>query len=731
MDWLVLDRKLFFAINRGLSNDVFDVLFLAVTEKGHWLFLPLFVHLFVSGMKERKRGAPSFLRDASLGIALSTVSILLGDWFGAELKALFPRIRPQNILEGVRILAGSLLKPNSFPSNHAVNSFAFTLPLYVYTRKHLSLPWKIYLLSLPASVAFSRVYVGIHYPSDVAAGSLLGAAVAASVIFSYRLASRRYATRPYDTLLVAGIAAVSLFRIFYILHGPLDLSPDEAHYWEWSRRLDLSYYSKGPLVAYLIFAGTSLFGDTVFGIRILAVLFSAMSTVLVYRFAGLLCGEEGGKPAPPDLSAPGSRGSPAALAAALLSQVIPLFSAGGVLFTIDTPFMFFWIAGLYGFWRAVDGEGKTVHWILTGICVGLGFLAKYSMALFFPCGFLFLLFSKEKRGLLRGFKPYAALAAGIALFTPVIAWNAMNGWVTFRHAAISHVHVDEGFRVSFKTFFEFLGSQAGVVTPILFVMMLHSLLLGMKAPAGTGRNGASGDLSDRFLFWFSVPLLAFFMAKSLQGRVYANWAAPAYAAGIVSLAKRYFGRTGEGAGGGGFEKGRKWLAAGIGLAALVTALSHHPAVLRLPPKMDPTSRLKGWKEIGREVSPIYESLSRDNTVFLFSDMYQVASELAFYVEGKPRTYCINLGRRMNQYDLWPDMNDDAAAVRRKSGGNAAIHGIFVRSARAGMPADVADAFERFEEKVVTVRDRGRVVREYQIITCYGFKGIRTRKPTTY
>jgi len=65
--------------------------------------------------------------------------------------------------------------------------------------------------------------------------------------------SERFKEKPYTTVLFIFLLSVSLFRIYYIQNGPLDLSPDEAHYWEWSRRLDLSYYSKGPMIAYLIY----------------------------------------------------------------------------------------------------------------------------------------------------------------------------------------------------------------------------------------------------------------------------------------------------------------------------------------------------------------------------------------------------------------------------------------------------------------------------------------------
>src|SRR6516162_8030467 len=79
------------------------------------------------------------------------------------------------------------------------------------------------------------------------------------------------------------ILGATVLRVFYLAHNcPLDLAPDEAHYWDWSRHLDWSYYSKGPLVAYLIRLSCTLAGDwsrTVTGTEMLAV-----------RLPAVLCG---------------------------------------------------------------------------------------------------------------------------------------------------------------------------------------------------------------------------------------------------------------------------------------------------------------------------------------------------------------------------------------------------------------------------------------------------------
>ncbi|MBI3329506.1 MAG: glycosyltransferase family 39 protein, partial [Nitrospinae bacterium] len=111
--------------------------------------------------------------------------------------------------------------------------------------------------------------------------------------------------------LLGFLAVVTALRLWYIQQGFLELSPDEAHYWEWSRRLDWSYYSKGPLVAYLIAASTALGGSTELFVRLPATLLAVGTTLVVVRLLEDLFADPR-----------------AALATAIFLHTIPLFAAG-------------------------------------------------------------------------------------------------------------------------------------------------------------------------------------------------------------------------------------------------------------------------------------------------------------------------------------------------------------------------------------------------------------------
>jgi undecaprenyl-diphosphatase len=156
------------------------------------------------------------------------------------------------------------------------------------------------------------------------------------------------------------------------------------------------------------------------------------------------------------------------------------------------------------------------------------------------------------------------------------------------------------------------------------------------------------------------------------------------------------------------------------LAFAVTAVAHFPSVLHLPQKIDPTTRLMGWKELGEETGRIYEGLSAEGPSFVLSDSYQIASELAFYMKGKPTTYCINLGRRMNQYDLWP-------GFERYRGYCA----VFVMDSDRELPQGIGNSFGRCEKVPVLIRLKGDRLMKFTVFKCYDFNGIKSKLPETY
>lgn len=723
LEWIKqLDTALFFFLNGKCANGLFDIIMPVITQRTYVIVLP-FLLLFL--IKEREK--------ALIVFAVSFFSILLADATAHALKEIIGRERPCNVLDHVHLLAGCS-RSFSLPSSHATNAFAFAVPFLFMSRGRL----RYIFLSVAVLVSLSRVFVGVHYPFDVVAGAAAGSFSGISVVFIYRWAEKRFCERPYTTVLYVFLLVLSIFRIYFILYGPLGLGPDEAHYWEWSRRLDLSYYSKGPMIAYLIAAGTALFGDNVFGVRVLAVVCSLLSSLVLYRLGKEMFDERVGT------------------ASAVLFQLIPLYAVFGVIFTIDSPFILFWIVSLYLFSKAINnspvpsnksprqrftkGREGAITWIFLGIAVGFGLLTKYTMAFFYVCSLLFII-SSGKRKILKTAGPYVSFVISLIIFSPVVIWNVSHDWVTLRHTA-GQAHVADGLRISLRSFFEFAGSQLGVLTPFICVLIAIALWKMKrseneeplcKTPGSL--NVKSSSLSDPlanplasngewarypfqaagFLFWFSVPVVVFFLLKSLQGKVQANWAMMGYITGIIAFSATFLTS---------WERHKRYLKVaiivGVILSSVVTAVAHYPLKFHVPKKLDPSSRLRGWKELGSATDSLCQGAKLKGEPFVFSDSYQVASELAFYMRGHPVTYCVNLGRRMNQYDLWPEfdnrMHSDA---------------IFVTIGDAGLSPGIRDAFGDHTKYLYKVYEKGNLLREYSLFVCRDFRGMKKELIRSY
>ncbi|NOX20276.1 MAG: phosphatase PAP2 family protein [Nitrospirae bacterium] len=686
----VIDRKLFLLINKGLSSSFLDFIMPFVTEHVHLLLIP--VLLFVL-LKKRKLFITTLI--------LSVVALSLSDNITNILKHLFERPRPFLTIKETLVLVG---KGGSYsmPSAHASNVFAVVTVFCYFLGRIREVPtsrlFVLYSVLVGLMVGFSRIYVGVHYPLDVLVGSVLGITVGLFTLFGYVTFSNLLKERRALALLMLFLLGMSLFRLYYITTGPLDLSPDEAHYWDWSRNPDLSYYSKGPGIAYIIWFSRLLFGNTEIGVRMPAVIFLFSSSIIIFFLTRSLSvrfdGFESVK-----------RQEQAGLVASIGLNILPLFATYGVVNTIDSPFIFFWTAALALFWYAVKDwplkRASLWRWLMLGVVVGLGGLVKYTMVFFVFSAFLFLVFNREKRGLLKSIYPWLSSFVSAIVTSPIIIWNYQHNWVTFRHTA-GQAHVAEGLVIRPERFLEFIGSQLGVIGPVVFVFMIVAVLWSRKVKRDEG-----------FVFWFFAPTFLFFLLKSLQGKVQANWALPCYISALVGLAIYVVAHWRAWT-----MKLRATFVVGVVISFMITAIAHYPSFIKLPPKMDPSSRLRGWHQLGQEVSRIVSDMKKP--YFIFSDRYQVTSELAFYVKGNPRTYCVNLGRRMNQYDLWPGFH-------KLKGYDA----VFVRMGRESLPERLEDVFDRCERKLLTIEENGYILRTYSIFVCRNFHGMERKPPDRF
>ncbi len=514
-----------------------------------------------------------------------------------------------------------------------------------------------------------------------------------------------FSRRPdFWALLIIGVG--TLARLWIIASGQLNLVQDEAQYWDWTRHLQLTYYSKGPLIAWIIHTGTTIFGDTELGVRFGALIGSLMTQVVIY------CG----------LAKYWKRPT-VALWTLFIANTAPFFLASGVLMTTDNPFVLCFGICLFSLYAASserDGKALTLPFVILAFALAVGILAKYTMLGFPPLAFFFALVLAWRKELPAGFwsRFFVAMVAGIALgFLPTFIWNVQNDFVGYKHVfyliGVSGQKAEHLIR--FDRFPDYIGSQVGLITPWWLIFMLVGgarvvrNCLGLEAGGEDNGNLGLDFRKSLLLAVFFWPIWLFFLAWSFHSKVLPNWSAVSYVAGFIICGFYFdwFWRYST-------SRWARYKRVWVNLGVAVFLVLHFSYMLPLPDSINPLHRLKGWNDLGQKVYSLQESEFKDpEKVFVFSDLYDMTAALAFYVPGQPRTYCAWLDRRMNQYDMWPGPQD-------KKGWNA----IYVAKRFHDIPEKgVEKMFERISPPIkYQTQFKGQPARKFTIFLCYGYNG---------
>ncbi len=506
------------------------------------------------------------------------------------------------------------------------------------------------------------------------------------------------AARP-AALLILGWVALNVAYLAWFC--PLDLSPDEAHYWHWSRHLDWSYYSKGPLVAWLIRGSCELLGTSAFAVRLPAVLSSAALLAGVFVLARDTL-----------------RDGRAALATVAVAMALPPVSAAAALMTIDPPFLACWAWTLVGVARGVE-RNSVSWWLLAGACSALGVLAKYPMLLLPAAVFGFLVTRRRVELRRPGFWLFVLLTTLGCI--PMLLWNASHDWVSVRHV-LGQSGVGDGVKprsVNGLNAARFVGTQAGV--------LLGGGFVAFAAAAYSCRRTADTPLA--LMWWASVPVWGVFLLASLRNPGQPNWPAAAYVGGAVLVAGwvRQHGlkRTVIGTAAVGVLVGVVMRFPAFLLPLAPDPTAGNPAPIR---KLDPTARLRGWRTLAAELDRVRDRVERETGAdpVLAGVRWHLPGELAFYCRGRPEAYSFGpaLEDRHSQYDLWrPNPTADAQAFRGRS---------FVY---VGDEIPAADrVFERVEPPFQVVHtELGAPVSVWTVWVGHGFRGFpegyRLTRPT--
>ncbi len=667
MHWLQsLDIALFHFINGAMINPFFDWLMPVLSGRGvPWLIAVVIV-------------VPVVLLCGSVRLKICALLLVLVVALGDPLivgtiKDAVARPRPCLTLPDVNAPLGCTTS-GSMPSAHAANSFALAMVAFLFYRRS---GW--ILFPLAAGVAFSRVYCGVHYPSDVLAGAVLGAGYAIALVISaqaiWNFIGRRFfpswhaqlplllhhasrithqaeKTSNIQPVLRSGTAEgghptsntewlrLSYAVIFlalvgrwiYLASGVINLSQDEAYQWLWAKHLALSYYSKPPGIALIQWAGTALGGDTEFGVRFFSPLFAAILSVLVLRF---MAREIGGRNA---------------FLLLLVTFATPLLVTGSILMTIDPPLVLCWMWAVVAGWRAAQPGGKTRDWLIVGLALGLGFLCKYTAALQLVCWVMFFALQPTARIHLKKIGPWLALGVFALCTLPVLIWNWQHGWITVHHVA-SDAGMHGQWKPTLDYFFEFTGAEAGLLNPIFFIAMLWAMFAAWKRRAEKP--------FWLFLFCMGAPLFLGYWLFSFHSRVLPNWIAAAVPPLFCLMAAVWSESK---------LRVKPWLAGGLLLGIVFSVFMHDSSLIgrivgnRIPGDKDPAHRVRGWRETALLVEA--ERARLGTNAFILADHYGTTGLFSFYSPParaaanaqKPIVYCLEADEAANQFFFWDDYN---------------------------------------------------------------------------
>jgi hypothetical protein len=595
---------------------------------------------------------------------MAAVIVLVGDqWISGTLKQAIGRDRPFLVMPEAHLLLGKG-GSGSMPSSHAANWFCAAMVAYIFYRQS----WR-FMVPLAVLVSFSRVYNGVHYPSDVLAGAVLGAGYGAAFVWLFnwlwRQAGEKWfplwwqkfpslvtiqtsANRPVadDQALLhlhwlrlgyGTIAAMLLARLLYQASGLIELSEDEAYQWLWSKHLALSYYSKPPMIAWLQWLGTHVWGDTELGVRFCSPIIAAIISLLVLRFLTREADARTG------------------FFGVLILNCAALPAVGATLMTVDPPLILFWTAAMFCGWRALSGRNETLSWCLAGLCLGLSFLSKYAALYQIICWALFFVLYRPARVHLRKPGPWLALVICLLCTAPVLIWNAQHDWITVHHVG-DNAGRTEPWSPTIKYFLEFIGMQLLLLNPVFCVAMIWAAIAFWRS----GRN----DSLLVFLFCMGAPVFFGYALFSSYKRIFPNWIAPAVVPLFLLMIIYWRRRWNEHP-----QLLKKWLTAALCFGGLAVIVAHETDIIgklagrNLPPTKDPLRRVRAWKETAWVVGEAKRLVETEGKpVFIIGAHYGLVGQISFYLPeakaaartSEPLVYFLSSDRPRNQFYFWPE-----------------------------------------------------------------------------
>lgn len=396
--------------------------------------------------------------------------------------------------------------------------------------------------------------------------------------------------RQYVTWAGWALIALLAFRLVILWLNPLGLHGDEAQYWAWSQDPAFGYYSKPPLIAWIISLTTGLFGQAEWAVRLASPWLHFGTTILLFLSAKRLYDVKTG------------------LLAGALYVLMPGVALSSALISTDAALLFCVALFLYFWVRSREEPGWGIA-IGLGFAFGLGMLAKYAMIYVLPAFCLAILLDPKTRRALSQWRWPGVVLTGFILLLPNLLWNADNQFATLVHTS-DNANLQDGVQINPGELGEFLLGQLGVFGPVTFILLLVAFWRSRQ------------DRRD-FELWLALlaltPLL-FICVQALISRANANWAAAAYASAAILLAG-WAMRT---------HWVKPWVIAGLVINLFASLV---PALVITSPQLtnqlgfaNAVKRLRGWPETVDAIEANYadgtfDAVAVDNRLLFYDLSY--------------------------------------------------------------------------------------------------------------
>ena len=483
------------------------------------------------------------------------------------------------------------------------------------------------------------------------------------------------------------IIGLGVLRLGLMYLSPLNLHGDEAQYWAWAQNPDWGYFTKPPMIAWVIYATTTIFGDAEWAVRLASPILHSLTAFLIFRTAQFTFDPRTG------------------FFAALIYLLMPaLWLSSGIIST-DVPLLLCWVIAL----NAWVHLRTTPHWGFTvqlGLAFGLGMLSKYAMLFFLPALCIAALWDKPTRkAIISKYGLIALLIAGLVIM-PNILWNIQNDFATVSHTA-ANANIN-GIPFHPLELITFLATQFVVFGPISFILLIAAIIAAFKLRLNS---------PSKWLAIFTLSPLLIISLEALLSRANANWAVTAYISGSI-LSAHMLTQF--------WPQWRRKFTIGMSAITLICCalviFALNPVLTNKAGLTNSTKRMRGWPE----------------TVALIKAQYEAGhNDLAFsHIAIDNRRVFFNL----NYYGLPSGQSDDALLkmwIRTAHPQNQAelkhplpdnVNGpVLVIAYFNTYTPELREDFERLEPLApITLDLGGGKIRSYTVWAGYGYTRTQTR-----